>query len=221
LGNSDTTEEAGASSEQGRLQQQRLDSVMALVRQYQWDEAHSRHVTALALSLFDQLRPLHGLGDDARELLFHAGYMHDVGYVISAKSHHRHSYDIISGASLPGFSPWEVRVMAAIARYHRKRLPRPGDPEMAGLSREQKHLVRMLAAILRVADGSDRTHLSLVRRLRVTVDDDGVTVGLVAPPTAEMELYFAQEKADLLAVELGKKVRVQLEPAPGSSGEAG
>ncbi len=194
--------------------EQRLSSVLSFVREAHWEERHSRHVTALALSLFDQLSALHGLDEQARELLQCAGYLHDVGYLVSAKGHHKHSHRLISAAYWPHFEEWEVQAMAAIARYHRKRQPQDGDPELAGLSRSRKRLVRVLAGILRVADGMDRTHLTMVRRVRAQVDGTALRLGLVAEPGAELELHYALKKSDLLAAELGVRVKAKLEPLP-------
>lgn len=200
--------------ESGSSREQRLRSVLSFARQAHWEERHSRHVTALALSLFDQLGGLHGLDGRARELLQWAGYLHDVGYLVSPKGHHKHSYRLISSAYWPHFEQWEVQAMAAIARYHRKRRPRDGDQELAGLSRGQKRMVRLLAAILRVADGMDRTHLSMVRRVRARVENGALMLGLVSVPGAELELHYALEKSDLLAAELGVRVKARLVPLP-------
>ncbi|NLT43185.1 MAG: HD domain-containing protein [Anaerolineae bacterium] len=197
------------------VREARQARVLAVARQHRWEERHSRHVTALALSLFDQLAPVHGLAEDARALLQYTGYLHDIGYEISAKGHHKHSYRIIMAADWPGFADWEVQVMAAAARYHRKRLPRNGDRELAELDSERRGWVRLLAGILRVADGMDRTHLSMVRRVRAKVCDDRLQLTLVAGIGAELELYYALEKSDLLAETLGLRVKARLEPPAG------
>ncbi|HEX7276391.1 MAG TPA: Ppx/GppA phosphatase family protein, partial [Acidimicrobiales bacterium] len=57
----------------------RRSSVLGLARRCSWDEAHSRHVTRLALALFDATVSLHGFGPDERELLDHASLLHDIG----------------------------------------------------------------------------------------------------------------------------------------------
>ena len=67
--------------------------------------AHSQHVARLALSLFDQTQPLHGLGDDDREMLEYAALLHDIGQHVSRKGHHRHAAYLVENAQLRGFDP--------------------------------------------------------------------------------------------------------------------
>ncbi len=188
----------------------RRRSVLALAQAGEWDVVHSRDVTELALSLFDQLRGLHGLGPEARELLRYAGWLHDLGYRISAKGHHKHTHRLVSNADLSGFAPWEIQVMAAVGRYHRKRRPRIEHKELEGLSTEQRGLVKILAGILRVADGADRTHFGLIRQVRVTLGADLVVLSLVAIGRADLEAKYAQRKADLLERVLGRTVQARL-----------
>ncbi len=49
-------------------------------------------------------------------------------------------------------------MIALIARYHRKSAPKPSTRGFAALSPDDQNVVRVLAAILRVAIGLDRSH---------------------------------------------------------------
>lgn len=203
--------EAGADAARTDSQRQRFNCVMSLAQEGEWEEGHSLHVTTLALSLFDQLCPMHGLGPKERELLHYGGLLHDIGYRVSVKKHHKHAYDIITGSLWPGFSDWEVQVMAAVARYHRKRMPKNKDRELADLNAGRKYLTRVLAGILRVADGMDRTHLSMVRQVRAMVENDRLVLVMEAGAGAELELHYALKKSDLLAATLQISIRARLE----------
>ena len=55
-------------------------------------ETHSLHVAALALRLFDQTKRLHNLGDTERDWLEYAAILHDIGYLINERQHHKHAY---------------------------------------------------------------------------------------------------------------------------------
>jgi len=59
-------------------------------RRFNYDAGHAEQVRRLAVSLFDQLRPLHEMGPDERLLLELGAILHDVGHTIGRKSHHRH-----------------------------------------------------------------------------------------------------------------------------------
>ena len=109
----------------------RRRSVMALAERCQYDEAHARHTAALALSLFDQTRERHGLGDEERALLEYAALLHDIGHHISYPGHHKHTYYLIKNGDLRGFDPAEIEVLANVARYHRRGHPRRKHPGFA------------------------------------------------------------------------------------------
>ena len=107
-------------------------SCRELVARYKLDQKHAEKVAELALSLFDQTEPLHGLGKQERIYLEAAALLHDIGYFISMQKHHKHSHYIIANSEIVGLSPAERLVVAGIARYHRKADPRRGPPGVRG-----------------------------------------------------------------------------------------
>jgi len=100
------------------------ESALDFVRSCHVDEPHSLHVARLAMSVFDGLATPYNLKKSDRKLLEAAALLHDVGYFIAYSSHHKHSYHLIRHAELFGFSPRERELIAQIARYHRKSLPK-------------------------------------------------------------------------------------------------
>ncbi|MGH9686826.1 MAG: HD domain-containing protein, partial [Candidatus Acidiferrales bacterium] len=67
-----------------------LASVRWFARRMNCDTHHADQVARLALSLFDQFRPLHEMGQEDRLLLEAGALLHDIGQFVSKKSHHRH-----------------------------------------------------------------------------------------------------------------------------------
>lgn len=189
----------------------RRRTVLALAERCRWHERHSRQVASLAVQLFDQLKPVHGLDAGARELLEFGGFLHDIGYVVNADRHHKHSWYIVSNGALLGFQPEEVQIVAALCRYHRGRLPKRSDVELDGLPSRHRHTLDVLAGILRVADGLDRTHHSLVHRVLCDIREDTIDVLVSAHGDAELELYHARKKSDLMQMSLGRTLRIGLE----------
>ena len=165
-------------------------------------------MTRLALELFDQTRRLHGLGSEEREFLEVAGILHELGLFISHVQHHRHSYYLIRNSELLGFTENEKEIIANVARYHRKSHPKPKHPAFALLSRDDQHTVTALAAILRIADGLDRSHASLVKDLRVSSRGHDLVIHLRRRRGAnlEMELWGAEEKKRLFEEVFKRKV---------------
>ncbi len=123
----------------------RRSSVQSLARRCNWPEAHSRQVAKLALELFDQLRELHGLDDDDRELLEYAALLHDVGEHVSTVGHHKHAAYLIEHGQLRGFDPEEVHMLAALARWHLRGEPKLSD-ELRSLGPGGETRLRRLAA---------------------------------------------------------------------------
>jgi exopolyphosphatase/guanosine-5'-triphosphate,3'-diphosphate pyrophosphatase len=68
--------------------------VLRLGRAVGFEEVHARHVSFMALQLFDNARrtELHNLGDWERELLEYAALLHDIGISLFYDGHHRHSF---------------------------------------------------------------------------------------------------------------------------------
>jgi len=78
------------------------------------------------------------------------------------------------------------------------------------LTPEERIVVRRLAAILRVADGLDRGHRRQVRRLEVSRRSPGMRIDVWAEKGADLEVWSAQQKSDLLAEVCGGPVRFRL-----------
>jgi exopolyphosphatase/guanosine-5'-triphosphate,3'-diphosphate pyrophosphatase len=177
----------------------RLESVRAFARKCRSSERHCEHVARLAAQLFDGLREPFGLPGDGRDLLIAATLLHDAGYLINHAKHHKHAYHLIQHAELQGYSSREVELIANVARYHRKALPKKRHPNFARLERADRRLVRQLAAILRVADGLDRTHTQRVTAVGVETGRARIRLVLEAVSDPQVEMWDAQRKAGLFA----------------------
>lgn len=169
---------------------------------------HAEHVSRLALDLFDALSEPLGLDPDWRPLLEAAALMHDIGYAVAHEQHNKHSYHMITHAGLPGFSPVERQVIAAIARYHRGPSPKPKHDELRGLGDAERGIVERLAALLRIADGLDRSASQRVRGLAIDLGDEEMTVRVQGTPPFDAEIHGAERKADLFEAVWGRRVRV-------------
>ncbi len=189
----------------------RCKGVIHLAEGCHYREEHSRQVANLALQLFDQLEGLHQLPEVSREYLEAASLLHDIGFFISHAQHHRHTYYIIRNSEcLTGFSNREIEIIAQVARYHRKSAPKPKHTEFVRLNSTDQHIVKMLAAILRVADSMDRTHKSLIRTLHCQADSRELNILLETRngETPPLEIYTAENRASLLEEMLQRRICV-------------
>lgn len=189
-----------------RSERDPMRSVRRFARRCRYEEAHAEHVTRLALSIFDDLAKIRSswvglevIGERARTLLEAAGVLHDVGYLVNYDKHHLHTYHLIMHADLDGFTKREIAVIANVARYHRKSPPKKKHAAFAALAQHDRELVRTLAAILRVADGLDRTHAQTARRVSLSIKDHEARFTVEAAESIDAEIWGAQRKSDLFA----------------------
>jgi|SRR5579875_60110 len=197
-------------------------SVLNLAARYGLDGAHSVHVAALALSLFDQaaalglFAPLPG----ERELLWAAGILHDLGMAVDYDDHHRHSRYLILHQPLGGYSPWEVGVIAQLARYHRKGEP-GGGPLRFLLGEAGEQVVRRGAALLRLAESLERARDQAVRTVALVREGDGVLLEVAGAGPLELQRWAAEREAGLFAAAFGLRMRgVRERPAVAAEGVA-
>lgn len=194
------------------LRDLRRRSVLHLLELTDDDPGHSMQVARLALDLFDELRPLHRLGDDARELLEAGALLCNVGVFISHSGHHRHSYYVIRNSEhLAGFTDREIELIAQIARYHRKSSPKLKHPEWAALRRSDRELVETVSAILRIAIGLDRAHDARVDGVVSEWDDEGIRIRVRprAGAPVDLECYSADARKELLEEVFGRPVSIE------------
>lgn len=147
-------------------------STLGIGRKYQFDEKHAVQVNRIALSIYDQLEQQLGFRPEERVLLDVSSMLHDIGAFVSSSNHHKHSQRLISASEILGLNRSEIQLIALIARYHRKAIPKPSHTEYISLPRDERITVARMGAILRVADALDNTHTQWVESLKVDWQTD-------------------------------------------------
>ncbi len=191
----------------------RYKSVIGLAENFKYEEGHSRHVSELALKIFDQTQYLHKLTYTEREYLESAALLHEIGCFVSHSQHHRHSYYLIRNSEMLGFTENEKEIIANTARYHRKSHPKQKHEAFAKLSIDDQVVVRKLASILRIADGLDRTHSNAVKDVNCILNNGELVMKLESSASnnnhLELEIWGAESKKELFEETYGVKVRFE------------
>ncbi len=185
-----------------------IEFVLKTARTEDPDPGHNETVTRVALALFDGLRALHEYGPAERRLLEIAARLHDIGWsrAVSGK-HHKRSRDRILELDIPGLDGRDRLLCALIARYHTKALPDASRHRgFASLDAGRRERVEWLAGILRVADGLDCNHASVVGRLRCEVRSQAMTIHLECAGDCRTEIERARQKQDLLERKTGRGI---------------
>jgi exopolyphosphatase/guanosine-5'-triphosphate,3'-diphosphate pyrophosphatase len=193
------------------LYRQMIASTMSLARKFHTDERHARHVTDLALALYDALAEDHALEPKHRLLLEVAGLLHDIGTYIGFSSHHKHGQYIIRASEIFGLHHEDLELVATVVRYHRKATPQNSHPEFVLLDQNDRMAVLKLGAILRVADAMDRGHQERVRDFQLERTDEELIVRARTSGDISLEQIGIRDKADMFEEVFG--LRVVLVPA--------
>jgi exopolyphosphatase / guanosine-5'-triphosphate,3'-diphosphate pyrophosphatase len=175
------------------------------------EQPHSSHVRKLALTLFDALGERLGCARDDRGVLADAALLHDCGYHISYERHHKHSYHLILHADLLGLSPTDQVVIANVARYHRGASPKREHRNFGTLDKTLRRRIKRLSALLRIADGFDRGHVSAVSDLKIRRVQRAIRITPVAVNARtgmRLEMWGANRKSELLAQVAGIPVEI-------------
>ncbi len=174
----------------------KLRDVFAVGRRFGYEESHATQVATMAETLFDRLAPIYNLKRSARTFLAAAALLHDVGYHISHEAHHKHSLYLIKHSRMTGFNETEKSIIANIARYHRKALPKETHSDYMSLSENDRQTVNRMSSILRLADGLDRGYEGRVEDILVKKNTDKLTLTLVSDEDCSSEIYAIKMKKE-------------------------
>lgn len=186
-------------------------TILSIARRYEYQPAHAHQVAKLVGKLFDKLSYLHQLTQEDRVLLQYAAILHDIGYHISHVRHHKHAYYLIQNSEAPGFNSREIAIIANLVRFHRG--PTPSKKKHGfykRLSKNDQEKVLQMSALLRVADGLDRTHRSLVDDLQIECLGKIVKIDILSKESCELEIWYTKEISSYFEEIFQKKLVVKL-----------
>jgi len=162
-----------------------------LMSEYPEAEPHSRHVTMLALMLFDGTTVLHGLGPHDRVLLECAGLVHDIGWKYGQAGHNkRGAMMVFADENLP-LDLTERGIIGITVFAHRSRARISTHPFFPLLSPEDQKKTRVFSSLLRVADGLDYLHSGSVREVHCIIGSETV----VCDPAGSGDILAEKERA--------------------------
>jgi exopolyphosphatase/guanosine-5'-triphosphate,3'-diphosphate pyrophosphatase len=109
---------------------------------------------------------------------------------------------------LKGFTEDEIEIMANVARYHRRSTPKLRHKHYKKLEKDLKKRVKKLSAIMRIADGLDRSHYQNVRSMKVSKTAENITIEIFTEEDPQLEIWGAMRKNLLLEEVTGKDVTI-------------
>ena len=187
---------------------------------------HVRHVTSLALQLYDGLSKAGVFRDptiEQRGILEVAAILQDVGHFRAGRSaarskdahgHHKRSYRMLTQvAPPPGWTAEEWAEVAALTRYHRGAVPRSDHESYQRVPAAKRRRFLLQAAILRLANALDAGHTRAVRSVKVEKTVETILLiaaGYSDDPAALPQIAIAKH---LLEIACGLPVMIRAENA--------
>jgi exopolyphosphatase/guanosine-5'-triphosphate,3'-diphosphate pyrophosphatase len=154
-------------------------SVQALMQRYGIDVAQAARIEETALQLFDRVAGHWHLDADNRLLLAWSARLHELGLAIAHSQYQVHGAYVLEHSDIAGFSQQEQRMLAAVVRAHRRRVPKSA---FDALPERLLASTRRITALLRLAVALHRSHEpDALPELRLVADDDRLTLSLPRP----------------------------------------
>ncbi|MGA2222159.1 MAG: Ppx/GppA phosphatase family protein [Verrucomicrobiia bacterium] len=193
----------------GEFAVQAIYSAVTLGKKYSFDRGHAEHVAELSVQMFRALRAEHNLDPRYELLLRIAALLHEIGNYVSERSHHKHSMYLILNSDLFGLRHKDIALIALTARYHRRATPQPYHEEYQALDRDSRIAVAKLAAMLRVADALERSHLAEQRKVSFTREKNQFVATVHDVQDLTLERLALKEKANMFEEVFGMPVALQ------------
>ena len=190
----------------------RQRTVLHLAQRYKVDVPRAERVAEYALSLYRQSRgQLHHDDGTGRQLLWAAAMLHSCGQHINIGAYHKHSWYLIRHGELLGYSDSEHLMVAAIARYHRRSLPKKRHESWQLIEgRDQRRTVASMALLLRLAVALDRRPEAVVAGIQLRKEADNACSIRLEPMQAGQDLSLERWSLAACAASVEEAVGVRL-----------
>lgn len=174
-----------------------LSSAENISRRYMGSKKRGETLERIALTIFDSMKKIHGLGRRERLLLQLSARLHDCGKYISMVNLGDCSYHIIMSTEIIGLSHREREIVANVVKYNHKAFEyyeSLGSHTM--LDKNVYLVIAKLTAILRVANGLDRSHKQKFRDVKTTVKDGQLIIHVDTAEDITLERGLFSQRAD-------------------------
>ncbi|MBD5551995.1 MAG: HD domain-containing protein [Lachnospiraceae bacterium] len=174
-----------------------LSSAENISKRYMGSKKRGETLERIALTIFDSMRRIHGLGKRERLLLQLATRLHDCGKYISMVNLGECSYNIIMSTEIIGLSHKEREIVANVVKYNHEPFIYYNAAEKESTLDENAYLVvAKLTAILRVANGLDRSHKQKFKDIKTVVKDGQLVIQVATAADITLERGLFTKRAD-------------------------
>lgn len=147
-------------------------------KRYMGSRKRAETLESITMTIFDSMKKVHGLGSRERFYLRIAAILHDCGKYISMMDIGETSYHIIMATEIIGLSHMEREIVANVVRYNHSPFAYYNNMQSKSMSNEAYLIIAKLTAILKVANGLDRSHKQKLKGVRATLKDEELILTL-------------------------------------------
>lgn len=144
---------------------------MNISKRYLGSRKRAETLERITMTIFDSMKKVHGLGNRERLYLRIAAILHDCGKFISMMDIGETSYHIIMATEMIGLSHMEREIVANVVRYNHSSFAY-GERKNSSLNHEAYLVMAKLTAILKVANGLDRSHKQKLKGVKATLKEN-------------------------------------------------
>ena len=166
-------------------------------KRYMGSRRRGETLEKIALTIYDSMKKVHGLGSRERLLLRIATLLHDCGKYISLVNLGECSYNIIMSTEIIGLSHVEREIVANIVKYNHMDFEYyEAMGRDVALTKENYLTIAKLTAILKIANGLDRSHKQKFRNIKTTLKEQQLIITVDGSLDITLEKGLFVKRAD-------------------------
>lgn len=165
-------------------------------KRYMGSKKRSESVENISLTIFDSMKKIHGLKKRERFLLQLSAKLYDCGKYISMANVGECSYSIIMATEIIGLSHLEREMIANIVKYNRMEFAYYAElSKHAIIDKTAYRTIAKLTAILKLANGLDRSHKQKFKKVRAQLKENELVLTIDTSEDITLEKSLIGPKA--------------------------
>ena len=166
-------------------------------KRYMGSRKRSETLEQIAMNIFEAMKKIHGLDERAGLLLRLAALLHDCGKYISLANLGECSYNIIMSTEIIGLSHTEREIVANVVKYNHLEFDYYESMNKGtNLAKEDYMIIAKLTAILKLANGLDRSHKQKFKDVRIVLKEQELVITVDTPVDITLERGLFKHRAE-------------------------
>lgn len=164
-------------------------------RRYQGSRRRGETLENITMIIYDSMKKVHGLSKRERLLLRIAALLHDCGKYISMVNLAECSYQIIMATEIIGLSHVEREIVANVVKFNQSPFQYFEEIESKTLDRDSYLVLAKLTAILRIANGLDRSHKQKFSDIKAALRENSLVITVDTQEDITLEKGLFENRA--------------------------